>query len=70
MEWIEKALLTRLWITVESNQDDTTAFESVKGVLQYFHANVNKPLNPPAAHATQMVDSALSSVAPLLLILI
>lgn len=54
MDWIEKVLLTRLWITVDSQQDELLVFGFAKEVLQYVNSNVDKPLSPAATHAGQM----------------
>lgn len=59
-DWMEKVLLTRLWITADSQQDDALVFDSAKEILGYYNVNVDKPLSAAATHAAQMASDSMN----------
>ncbi|KAL1391665.1 meiosis protein SPO22/ZIP4 like-domain-containing protein [Phyllosticta capitalensis] len=50
--WIEKAIMTRIWVTVESNQPDTKALSEL---LDHANQYMGEPLTAPATHASQTI---------------
>lgn len=53
-EWIEKALITRMWITV-SRQEDPDALASLEDILSITAANIKEPFTSGATLAAHMV---------------
>ncbi|KAI9891976.1 MAG: hypothetical protein M1814_002171 [Vezdaea aestivalis] len=59
--WIEKAITTRLWISLSQGQDDkdsANAVESVKIWVSRLSKDLTKPLSAAATHAAQVVSEA------------
>ncbi|KAK7533968.1 meiosis protein SPO22/ZIP4 like-domain-containing protein [Phyllosticta citribraziliensis] len=51
--WIEKAIVTRIWITVESNDQDS--IEALFEIFDNVHQNMGEPFSAPATHASQTI---------------
>jgi hypothetical protein len=53
-EWIEKAIITRLWITV-SQRDSAESLVALDDLLSTISTKTQQPLGPAAAHAAHTV---------------
>lgn len=53
-EWIEKALVNRIWISTNS-RDSPEVVKSVGEILEVVGSNMSKPLSASATHAAQIV---------------
>ncbi|OBT69660.1 hypothetical protein VE03_00976 [Pseudogymnoascus sp. 23342-1-I1] len=51
-EWIEKALVNRIWMSTNS-RDSPEVLKSVREVLEVVGSNMSKPLSASATHAAQ-----------------
>lgn len=53
--WIEKVLVTRLWMTI-GQRDSVDAIESLEAILTSISSNLSKPLNSTVTLAAQTVN--------------
>ncbi len=53
-EWVERALVTAIWITTTSAAV-TSGLDPLERLLESLHVKLNKPLGQTATHAGQMV---------------
>lgn len=53
-EWVEKAFITRLWMSL-GNLDASRGIEEIQAVVESLTTNLQKPLDATATHAAQMV---------------
>lgn len=60
-DWIEKVLITRIWM-VTSQREGLDVIASVGDVVKIATSNIEKPLSAIAAHAAQTVSNLQSSV--------
>lgn len=60
-EWIEKALVNRIWMSTNS-RDSPEVLKSVREVLEFVGSNMTKPLSASATHAAQTVRICPDSV--------
>lgn len=58
IEWLEKALLTRIWMTV-SGRETEELFVAIEGFLTMISENVEMPISIEAAMASHMVCELL-----------
>jgi formate dehydrogenase assembly factor FdhD len=71
-EWVEKAFITRLWMSV-SRSETTSSPDEIVAVLDALVANMLTPMDTAASHAAQIVSKpevslcgwTLTALAPL-----
>lgn len=60
-DWIEKAFITRLWISTDKMIETTGVLDELQRTVAGLTANYPKPLTAAATHASQLVRSPRTS---------
>ena len=55
-QWVQRTLVTRIWIAVEKTTDSRVAIDSLRQMLGVAASRLSQPLPANAAHAAQIVS--------------
>jgi len=56
VEWAQKVIITRLWISIENLADDPEVIDGVRLVLDSFMNRFTNPFDAAATHAAHVVS--------------